>query len=260
MYNVNNDTQPFNSAQVASPAPVVFRTEVRSTNDVAALLGREGAAHLTCVVADRQKAGRGRLGRVWQTLPGHSLAVSFVLRDVPDTLALGACLALQQTLKQLTGHDAAIKWPNDLLWDGAKLAGLLTESHDDGKGSRFYVLGIGVNTSWPETPVDETLHLSTVQDMAGGRVVQREQLLTTLIAQLDKLTDKLRRGGFSALQGLYSEHCITLGQPVTWQQPGGNAVDGIAKEITPQGGLVIETGHGPVECVAGDIVRQATGA
>ena len=246
-----------NTSLIKSPAPVVVKDEVRSTNDVAAVLAREGAPHLTCVVANSQTAGRGRLGRTWATLPDHSLAVSFVIRDMPDELALVACLSLRRALHTLTGQWADVKWPNDLQWQEQKLAGILTEGIVTNE-QRVFILGIGININLPATGIPQGLTMATVSQMHVP-APQREDVLNALIAQLDKDTKILRKQGFNAFYEAYTSACVTLGKPVTWQN-GDKAIVGTAEKITPRGGLVLNTEAGEVECLAGDIVAQAQSA
>src|SRR4051794_14278733 len=123
--------------------------ECRSTNDEAAAWARAGAPHGALVIADAQTGGRGRLGRTWHSPPGENLYFSTVLRpEIPPhrapplTLAVGVALA--DAVRE-AGCDAQLKWPNDLLLDGKKVAGILTEMTTSGGRVEFVVIGIGVN-------------------------------------------------------------------------------------------------------------------
>jgi BirA family biotin operon repressor/biotin-[acetyl-CoA-carboxylase] ligase len=243
----------FDPARVVAPVPVIYREEVRSTNDVAAMLGREGAAHLTTVIADRQTAGRGRLGRTWATFPGQSLALSVVVRDVDDSLPLVACLAVRDAVRALTGADLRVKWPNDLLWQGRKVCGVLTESFPTGQGNgRFYVLGIGLNVNTPANAPDGVV-FSTLEQ-ACGRPLEREAVLGAVLTQLEKSVQTLRHHGFAtAYAHAYAAACDTLGQWVRWAD-GGRNVQGRAVSVSDRGGILVQTDEGLVECLAGDMI------
>jgi BirA family biotin operon repressor/biotin-[acetyl-CoA-carboxylase] ligase len=130
--------------------PLYFYPEVESTNDIAIDLASQGASHGTLVVAEGQTAGRGQRGRKWNTVPGSGLALSIILRPARfsgeewmKVHALGA-LAIVETLEKY-GLEALIKWPNDVLLYGKKLAGILCEVFWEGEKVQFIVLGMGIN-------------------------------------------------------------------------------------------------------------------
>src|SRR5262249_55503202 len=129
---------------------------VGSTNDEAMARARGGAPHGTAVVAEAQSRGRGRQGRGWQSLPGEDIYLSVVLRlDLPPhapppvTLAAGA--ATCDTVNQFAAG-ASIKWPNDVLLSGLKVAGILTEASTRGDRVEAVILGVGLNVNAPELP------------------------------------------------------------------------------------------------------------
>lgn len=178
-----------------------------STNDDAAAWADAAAPDLALVAADEQTAGRGRMGRRWWTSPGSALAFSLVLRPEPTQpqqlnparlSALGGlavCLALEEGY----GLAAQIKWPNDVLVGGKKLAGVLAESRWQGERLQAAVLGIGVNVS-PESlpPQDALLFPATcVQDQAG-RPVDRPQLLRRILQQILAWRGRLQGDDFLA--------------------------------------------------------------
>src|SRR5262249_7148114 len=155
-----------------------------STNDDAAALVRAGAPHGTVVVADEQTQGRGRQGRSWGSPPGANLHLSAVLRpplpphEAPP-LTLAAAVAVCDALRGL-GADARIKWPNDVVIDDRKVAGILTESSTRGGGLDAVVIGIGVNVNWTEL-APELAATATSVALAVGRPVDRERLCADLL-------------------------------------------------------------------------------
>lgn len=171
-----------------------FFERIGSTNDEALRWAAEGAADLSLVIADEQTAGRGRSGRRWYTPPGAALAVSVVLRPRPAEriwparlTALGA-LALYQTLRALIPSPPlapALKWPNDILLNGKKVAGVLVEALWEGEEPLAFVLGMGVNVSRQALPPAEaTLFPATTLEHELGKPPERPMLLRQWLEQL----------------------------------------------------------------------------
>jgi BirA family transcriptional regulator, biotin operon repressor / biotin---[acetyl-CoA-carboxylase] ligase len=170
--------------------------ECSSTNDEAARLARAGARHGTVVIAETQKAGRGRDGRVWSSAPG-GLYLSAVLRpplplvDVPPmTLAIGiaVCDAARQA-----GAAAVLKWPNDVLVGGHKLAGVLVEAQSQGGKLDSVVVGIGVNLT-NEVP-EHAISLAE----ASGHSIDREAFISSLLALVERWVDRYVASGLEAI-------------------------------------------------------------
>jgi BirA family biotin operon repressor/biotin-[acetyl-CoA-carboxylase] ligase len=171
-----------------------------STNDEAARLARAGARHGTIIIAERQTSGRGRDGRVWQSPPG-GLYLSAILRpslpivDVPPmTLAIGigVCDAVRST-----GAPCTLKWPNDLLVHGRKLAGVLVETQSQGNRLESVVVGIGINLGGPlPEPVAGT-GISLAE--ASGGPVDREVFITRLLEDLERWIDRYAGVGLEAI-------------------------------------------------------------
>jgi BirA family biotin operon repressor/biotin-[acetyl-CoA-carboxylase] ligase len=171
-----------------------------STNDEAARMARAGARHGTIIIAERQTSGRGRDGRTWQSPPG-GLYLSAILRpslpmvDVPPmTLAIGigVCDAVRST-----GAACTLKWPNDLLVDGRKLAGVLVETQSQGNRLESVVVGIGINLDGklPEAVAGTAISLAE----ASGRPIDREAFITQLLADLERWIDRYAGVGLEAI-------------------------------------------------------------
>lgn len=233
---------------------------IDSTNRYLLEEARAGAPEGLVAVADHQSAGRGRLGRRWESPPGASLLVSVLLRPVLAPEQLYLCTALVA----LAGADActaaaavvpSLKWPNDLLVGDRKLAGVLAES-DAGAaggppGSVAVVVGIGVNVDWPGPPGAGGTSLSA----EAGREVDREEVLAGLRSALGRRRPDLDRPeGRRALAGELRARCATLGRRVRVDL-GRRVVVGVARDLTSSGRLLVATGEGEVTVDAGDVVH-----
>jgi BirA family transcriptional regulator, biotin operon repressor / biotin---[acetyl-CoA-carboxylase] ligase len=216
-----------------------------STNDRARTLAAAGAPHGTVVTTSEQTAGRGRQGRAWSAPPGTSLAMSLVLRPVPELLPLAAAVAVARC----AGDDARIKWPNDVLVDGRKIAGILAEGRpQDG----WVVLGMGVNVA--VRPDDLPPEVRDVAGTLGRRRADLEPFLHELLATLE---DVLALDP-DALLTEYRPRDALLGRTITWERGTGTA-DG----ISPTGRLrVALVDGGLAELDAGEVhlgTRAASG-
>ncbi len=253
---------------------VVARTG--STNADVAARARAGEPEGLVLVADHQDAGRGRLGRSWQTPPRAALAVSLLLRPPVDParwswLPLLAGVGIVDALTRTCGLPAGLKWPNDVLVpepvrgrppeDGErrKVCGVLAEAVAGPDGVPVAaVLGFGLNVDQhrEELPVPTATSLR----LAGAATLDRD---TVLRACLRAVAVRYRQwadaGGEPRASGLgaaYRERCLTLGQEVEVNLPGGEpAVRGLAEEVDDDGRLVVATGTGPRALAAGDVVH-----
>lgn len=231
-----------------------------STNADVAVAAREGAAEGYAVVAGHQSAGRGRLDRRWEAPPGTSLAMSFLLRPdgVPVTrwawLPLLAGVVVVDAVAAAAGASAVLKWPNDVLLDGGKLSGILTERIETPSGPAA-VVGIGLNVA--QTP--EQLPPGGVSLAPYGAAAD---------AVLDAVADRLAAryadwraaGGDPDAAGLaadYARRCDTIGREVRAMLPGGDTVEGRAEAVDGSGRLLIAPAVGgmPVAVGAGDVVH-----
>jgi BirA family biotin operon repressor/biotin-[acetyl-CoA-carboxylase] ligase len=212
--------------------PRLHLRSVGSTNDRARALAAQGAPHGTLVTADVQTAGRGRQGRNWVTPAAGALAASLVLRAFDALLPLRAGLAVAD----VAGPRARVKWPNDVLLDGGKLAGVLVESRP---AEAWAVLGIGVNVS---VGLDALPPGSATLGRGAGAV---EPLLAELLVALERRLDEPAEPVLAALR----ERDALLGRRVRW--PGG---EGEGAGIAPDGGLRVRgAGGGEVVLSAGEV-------
>jgi BirA family biotin operon repressor/biotin-[acetyl-CoA-carboxylase] ligase len=240
---------------------IVVRESVESTNAEVAELALGGAGEGVVVVAEHQRGGRGRQGRVWQAPPRSGLAVSMLLR--PDRVAaarwpwlpLLTGVAVADAVRRCADVEAVLKWPNDVVVGGRKLAGILVERVEVG-GRAAAVVGIGLNVSSraEELPVGDATSLLLV----GARTTDRTVVLREVLRVLDQLYGAWLSAEGDPGAGLadaYRRRCATLGRQVRAELPSGDVVTGAARRIDAEGRLVIETDVAVVAISAGDVVH-----
>jgi BirA family biotin operon repressor/biotin-[acetyl-CoA-carboxylase] ligase len=232
--------------------------EVDSTNTYVRDRARQGAPAGLVAVADHQTAGRGRLDRRWESPPGANLLASVLLRPGcgPEDVHLCAgavALSGADACREVAGVEPVLKWPNDLLLDGAKLAGVLAEAEFAGHDLSAVIVGIGINVAWPG-PAEAG---GACLDDVGGRArpVDRRFLLDRLLAALEPRCELLREAsGRRDLADEVRRRCATLGKQVRVILAGEELV-GRADAIDDAGRLVVETASGPRPVSAGDVVH-----
>lgn len=223
--------------------------EVDSTNRYLLDEARRGTPAGLVVVAARQHAGRGRLGRTWESPPGGSLLTSVLLRpalpiDRRHLVVLAAAVAMADAIADTTGIDAAIKWPNDLLVGDRKVAGILAESTGDA-----VVVGIGVNVAWGQIP-EELGGIATALDLEGGRPVAPDALLDAFLARYGPYLGDLDRA-----RDAYRARLSTRGRRVRVEQAAG-LLTGVAVDVDDDGHLLLDDDEGRrVTVAAGDVVH-----
>ncbi len=233
--------------------------ELPSTSDHAKALAEEGAAHGEVVVAERQTAGRGRRGRSWSSPARKNLYLSVVLRpDLPpqraSEITLVAAVALCDVVRQ-AGPEAGIKWPNDVLVRGKKIAGILTEMAAEMEAVHWVVLGIGVNLNarledLPEELRDEATSISVER----GQPVPRALFAAALLARLEEWLDRHAAEGFEPIRKAWRERSVTLGREVRVRADGRD-IEGLAEDIDDTGALLVRASGRLERIVAGDVVH-----
>ena len=232
---------------------LLYYPELSSTMDEAGKLGEGNAEEGAVVVAEVQNAGRGRQGRTWVSRPGN-LLVSVLFRPSLDALpfiSIIGGIAAARAVRKVTGLEVKIKWPNDLLIDGRKIAGILAESAIAGDTVWYAVLGLGMNVSLDTDQTEEIAAFATSIHAAAGQEVPREDLLRQFLMDLDALYLDLRQGQspIEEWQGLLS----TTGQRLvaTW---GNDKYTGMAEGTDPIGNLLLRQDDGTLlTLTAGDI-------
>lgn len=235
----------------ATPS-IVRLLAVDSTQRVAFELAERGAPDQTVVVADTQTAGRGRHGRTWSDEPGESLLASIVVRprlsvrDLP-TLSLASAVAVAEAIGAMTGLAVRLKWPNDVLVNGRKLAGILLESRITAEP--IVVVGIGINLRQQAFPAALSAIATSVR-LEGGRRVEREAMLDAVLTAFAVWRGRLEREGFAPLRARWLELADTIGRRVTVGEHAGVAVD-----LDGEGALVLRHALGTSHVVAGELAE-----
>ncbi|SCG41855.1 biotin--[acetyl-CoA-carboxylase] ligase [Micromonospora halophytica] len=255
-----------------------LRVETGSTNADAVQAARAGEPEGLVVVAERQTAGRGRRGRVWQSPARAGIATSVLLRPgaavadrgwppAPATgygwLPLLAGVALVEAVARLAELEAGLKWPNDLLVSDAKCGGILAEAVPGASPAQppAIVLGIGLNVTLraDELPENPTGLPATSLRLAGAVATDRDPLLRALLRSLAEWYDRWRAAGgdavASGLRDAYLASCATLDRQVRVLLPDGAELTGRATGVDTDGHLLVETAAGRRHLAAGDVLH-----
>lgn len=232
-----------------------------STNDDARALARAGAAEGTVVLASRQTGGRGRLGREWDS-PEGGVYLSAILRPAVAppgiaSLALVVALGVARGLRSL-GFSPTLKWPNDVLLGGRKLAGVLLEAMGEADRLAWVVVGIGINVHRPESGGLEGA--AWLDEIQPG--IRMPQVAAAVLDGIASAYAEWLAGGFGALRAEYEEACAMLGRVVTVRDLGGEVrASGIACGVDDDGRLLVRAeGGSTVAVVAGDVTLRSPGA
>jgi BirA family biotin operon repressor/biotin-[acetyl-CoA-carboxylase] ligase len=272
---VQSDSPHFTSVAGTRFADVQWYDEIDSTNTELLDRARREAPEGMVLIADLQTAGRGRRGRRWTAPPGTSLMMSVLLRPpsgpLPPsraglvTLAVG--LAAADACEQVSGVRPRLKWPNDLVIVDRKLAGILAESISTQGLLSALVVGMGLNTGWPEVPA-ELEGIATSLNLEAGAPVDRALLARRVLEGLEVRYELLCRTGGAGAAAVLDEarwNSATLGRRVRVsleaEPPGapardGHSLEGVASDLDPEGRLLITDDAGAVHTVAvGDVVH-----
>lgn len=244
---------------------VHYYSEVESTNNLAKKLAAEGCQEGTVVVAEAQSAGRGRISRGWYSPHGKGIWMSVVLRppfgpqEAPKC-TLMAAVAINKAIRDFTGIKSGIKWPNDILYNGKKMVGILTEMSAEMDAINYVVIGMGINVNidaadFPPEIADIASSLSS----AVGRKVERLPLLAAILKQLEVLYGEVTAHGFERMFDEWRAQSVTLGQAVNVIAASHN-FEGVAVNIDEDGALLVKTADGLKKVIAGDVsIRPKSG-
>jgi BirA family transcriptional regulator, biotin operon repressor / biotin---[acetyl-CoA-carboxylase] ligase len=219
---------------------IVFQ-KTASTNDACWEHAADPAAHGLVVLADEQSEGRGRRGSAWVARPGQSILMSILLRQLPsgnlDALTLLLGLATAQAIEHTAASDTAIKWPNDVLVQDRKVAGVLVEARPAGGDQYHVVLGIGLNVTQSTADFPDMLRQrATSLYQATGRSIDRLRVIAALLERIESLY--LHPVPVEQWLHAWKARCPALGKPVTAQTPAG-VFTGQLLDIDPFHGLVL---------------------
>lgn len=221
--------------------------EVTSTNDVIKQLADKGAPEGTIVVCEEQLAGKGRLGRTWFSPRGAGVWCSVLLRPsiMPQhasKLTLLGAVAVAQGIRNQCGITSGIKWPNDLLFQGKKVCGLLTEMRAEQDSVEYVVIGFGINVKNIGFHEDVSCKAISLEQMVGGEI-SRKELLAEILASIESNYLLFLEQGFTPIKEQWEQFNITLGNKVVLSSPG-QRVTGTAVRLGDEGQLVIKSVKG----------------
>lgn len=221
---------------------------VDSTNTRLMERAAAGAPSGSVLAAECQHSGRGRMGRTWQAGIGRGLAFSMLWRyphgaSALSGLSLAAGVAVVRALRAVGAKDVELKWPNDVLLHGAKLAGILVELSGDALGPSAVVIGIGVNVKLSDAMKARIDQPAADLETACGRSVDRNAVLGALLAELADILEGFGAAGFTPLREEWERYHAYQGKKVLIKLPGGSVDRGIARGIADDGALLFESGN-----------------
>lgn len=236
--------------------------ETASTNDIVEKLARDGVKEGVVVFAESQSKGRGRLGRKWISPPRKGLWFSVLLRpnlrpQAATQLTVAAATALYRAIREVAGISPEIKWPNDILVDGRKIAGVLTELSAELDHINHLILGIGVDVNLAATEFPPDLRkIATSLKAETGKHIHRADLAAAILRELDHDYARICNGDFAKLADEWEQHCTTIGQRVSINI-GDRITHGHAEALDDDGALLVRTQHGRLErIIGGDVTLQ----
>lgn len=233
---------------------ITYKSSVKSTQEIAHGLARDGAPEGSIVLADEQTGGRGRLGRAWQSPAGTGVWMSLILKpNIPlqkaPQLTLLIAVAASKAIERVAGLEAAIKWPNDILINGKKTAGILTELQAEADSIHSVIVGIGMNVNQqPEHFSDEIAPIATSLAIEGGQTYKRAEVIGVLLQEIETLYRQYLKNGFGVIKLLWEARAFSLGKRITARSVTGS-ITGYAKGITEEGVLLLEDDRGQVHSI-----------
>ena len=246
---------------IGADSRIVYKNSVESTNELAKKLAYDGAADGTIVIAEEQTGGKGRLARNFFSPKEKGLWFSVILRpqclpkDAPK-FTLMAAVAVARAMEKFNLR-AGIKWPNDILFDGKKLVGILTEMSAEIGHVNYIVIGIGINVNVrrEEFPADIREIATSLSEMAGENL-NRVEFFRAVLEELDKLYIE---NNFDEVFKIWRKYNITLGKKVTvLSAESGEIFTGLAVDIDAEGALIVDSGGEMKIVYAGDVsIRPA---
>lgn len=223
---------------------VVCFDEVDSTNIIAKQLGRQPDTHGVLVIAEQQNAGRGRLGRSWSSPKGSGIWMTVVLKPQihpgqAAMLTIVAALAVNKGIRQVTGVDSLIKWPNDIVVNGKKVCGILTEMNTTNEKLECVVIGVGINAN-RESFAEGLSDTATSLQLECGHKVDRVELIVDIMKHMEHYYEVfMKTKTLKDLVQEYNQALVNLNRQVRILEPG-EEYDGIALGIDGTGALLVK--------------------
>lgn len=236
----------------------LYLDTVDSTNNYAKRIAEEGASDGTLVMADEQTGGKGRRGRSWETPKGANIAMTLLLRpkirpEHASRLTLLTAMAVALGIRKVTGMDAGIKWPNDVVIHGKKVCGILTEMSTEVDYINYVVIGTGINVNQESFP-EEIRHIAGSLSVELGHKISRAELAASIMEALERIYEIfLQTEDLSKLYEEYNGICVNRGHLIRVLEPG-HEYNGTTDGINENGELVVHKENGETVCVyAGEV-------
>lgn len=232
--------------------PVAYEEEQESTNQTAKMLAEQGASHGTLVVAERQISGRGRRGRPWHSPKGSGVWMSILLRPQihpmsASMLTLVSAMAVYDAISSRV-EGCAIKWPNDIVIDGRKVCGILTEMSSELDTIHYVVIGIGINVNTDDFPEDIAAVAASMH-VITGQYYKRAEIIADIWKAFEKYYDLfLQTENLSLMVDEYNQRLVNMERKV-YIEERGTRYEGVAKGIDSEGALLIEKPDGTTTSV-----------
>jgi len=247
---------------------VCFDT-IDSTNNYAKKIASENCEEGTVIVAESQTAGRGRLGREWSSIDKKGIWMSIVLRPemLPEEvqiITLAASIAVVSAVKRVTGIETGIKWPNDIILEGKKVCGILTEMNSEMEKVNYLIIGIGINVNHDKEDLShDILHKAISLKMYNERVnnieeinsgnFNRNELIKSILFEMEQKYSKIKKGLTDEVIEEWKRYSVTLGKEIKIVTKNKEYI-AMAEDITPEGKLTVRCKDGIIkEISSGEI-------
>jgi BirA family transcriptional regulator, biotin operon repressor / biotin---[acetyl-CoA-carboxylase] ligase len=228
-----------------------YEESVQSTQRIAHVLAGDGASEGTLVIADEQTAGRGRLMREWHSSKGTGIWMSLILKPLlspqkAPQFTLITAVAVVQAIEEVTDLHPQIKWPNDILIDGKKVTGILTELQAESDKINSIIIGIGMNVNHTnEHFPDELQKIATSLAIEQGEPLSRSEIVQKVLERIEALYSMYMKEGFTPVKLLWESYAISIGKKIRARTINGT-IEGRALGITDEGVLKIEDSAGTI--------------